>query len=169
MERTKRLRHRNAEQIQSDMEGLFRALVERQRPLHHRVAGGWRPHLEVFETSDALVVRAELAGVDEATLDVAVEDRLLQIRGQRPKAQGEGRRVYHQMDISYGPFAAEVFIPFPIEPERVEATYDRGMLQIVLPKVPARRIVPRTVPVETGAGAGEGTAPGASRVDEERV
>ncbi|MDP9373132.1 MAG: Hsp20/alpha crystallin family protein [Chloroflexota bacterium] len=152
MERTKRLRHRDAAQIQSDMEDLFRTLVNRQRTMHHQVAGGWRPHLEVFETGEALVVRAELAGVDEATLDVAVEDRLLQIRGQRRPAPSEERRVYHQMDISYGPFVAEVFIPFAIEPERVEATYDGGMLQVVLPKVPARRIVPRTVRVDTGAG-----------------
>lgn len=148
MDRTRRLPSRNAEQIQSEMEGLFRALVNQQR-MHHQVAGGWRPHLEVYETDDALTVRAELAGIDEETLDVAVEEHLLRVRGIRRREASEERRVYHQMDIAYGPFAAEVFIPFAIATEEVEATYENGVLHVLLPKVPARRIVPRTVRVAT--------------------
>lgn len=153
MERTKRLHGRNAEQIQAGMEELFRTLVSRQRTMHHQAGDGWRPHLEVYETDEALVVRAELAGVDERALDVSVEEGLLQVRGVRRRRHGEGRRVYHQMDISYGPFVAEVFIPFPIEAERVDATYDAGMLEVTLPKAPRRRIVPRSVRVETGGAA----------------
>lgn len=160
MERTRRLPGHKAERIQSDMEELFRALVNQQRTLHqmhHQAAGGWRPHLEAYETGESLVVRAELAGVDEETLEVAVEDRALQIRGVRRREPGEERRVYHQMEISYGPFAAEIFIPFAIEPAGVEATYDGGILQVVLPKVPPRRIVPRSMRVDTGV-AGVDTA-----------
>jgi HSP20 family protein len=134
------------------MEGLFRALVNQQRTMHHQVAGGWRPHLEVYETSEALTVRAELAGIDEETLDVAVEEHLLRVRGvRRREASNEERRVYHQMDIAYGPFAAEVFIPFAIATDEVEATYENGVLQVVLPKVPARRVIPRTVRVATAS------------------
>jgi HSP20 family protein len=153
MDRTRRLPSRNAEQIQSEMEGLFRALVNQQRTLHHQVAGGWRPHLEVYETGEALTVRAELAGIAEDELDVAVEEHLLRIRGVRRRAASEERRVYHQMDIAYGPFAAEVFIPFAIATEQVEASYENGVLQVLLPKMPARRVVPRTVRVATPAGA----------------
>lgn len=154
MDRTRRPRNRNAEQIQSEMEDLFRAFFSGQRTLHHRVTGGWRPHAEVYETGDALVVRAELAGVDEETLDVSVEDRLLQIRGLRRRDVGDERRVYHQLGIAYGPFSAEVFLPFAIETERVEAVYEGGMLEVTLPKIPPRRVVPRTVRVGVGAGDG---------------
>jgi len=155
MDRTRRLPSRNAEQIQSEMEGLFRALVNQQRTMHHQVAGGWRPHLEVYETSEALTVRAELAGIDEETLDVAVEEHLLRVRGVRRREanNNEERRVYHQMDIAYGPFAAEVFIPFAIATDEVEASYENGVLQVILPKVPARRVIPRTVRVATANGA----------------
>lgn len=154
MDRTRRLPSRNAEQIQSEMEGLFRALVNQQRTMHHQVAGGWRPHLEVYETSEALTVRAELAGIDEETLDVAVEEHLLRVRGvRRREASIEERRVYHQMDIAYGPFVAEVFIPFAIATDAVEASYENGVLQVILPKVPARRVIPRTVRVATANGA----------------
>lgn len=158
MERRRRPQDRNAEQIQSEMEELFRALVDRQRTMHHQVTGGWRPHLEVYETAENLVVRAELAGVDEGTLDVSVDDRFLHIRGVRRRPAAEERRVYHQMDVSYGPFMAEVLTPFAIDGERVEATYEDGMLQVTLPKIAARRIVPRTVRV--GAKRPEGHSDG---------
>ena len=69
MDRTRRLlMSRQAEQIQSEMEGAFQALVNR---MQHQVAGVWRPHLEVYETGNSLVVRAELAGIDEEVLDVS--------------------------------------------------------------------------------------------------
>jgi HSP20 family protein len=145
MDRTRRLlMSRQAEQIQSEMEGAFQALVNR---MQHQVAGVWRPHLEVYETGGSLVVRAELAGIDEDALDVSVEEHLLRVRGVRRRESHEEKRVYHQMDITYGPFAAEVFIPFAIAPDAVEATYEAGVLQIILPKVPPRRVVPRSVRV----------------------
>jgi HSP20 family protein len=138
---------RKAEQIQSEMEELFRALVNRQRTVHHQAPGGWRPHLEVYETDRALVVRAELAGVEEGGLDVTVEDQILHLRGTRDRDPGQERRVFHQMEISYGPFAAEVFIPFAIDADRVEANHEGGILEVILPKTAPRRISPRTVPV----------------------
>lgn len=156
MDRSRRWPVRNADQLQSEMEGLFQALVNQQRTLYHQVAGGWRPHLEVYETGESLVICAELAGIDEDSLDVSVEEHLLRIRGIRHREASEERRVYHQMDIAYGPFVAEVFIPFAIATETVEATYENGMLQVTLPKVPPRRVVPRSVRIATSATVANG-------------
>jgi HSP20 family protein len=153
MERTRRLlMSRQAEQIQSEMEGVFQALVNR---MQHQGAGAWRPHLEVYETGTAIVVRAELAAIDEQTLDISVEEHLLRVRGVRRREASEERRVYHQMDIAYGPFAAEVFIPSAIATDEVEATYEAGVLQINLPKVPPRRVTPRSVRVTTAQANGQ--------------
>lgn len=153
MDRTRRLlMSRQAEQIQTEMEGVFQSLVNR---MQHQAPGVWRPHLEVYETSDSLVVRAELAGIDEETLDVSVEEHLLRVRGVRRREASEERRVYHQMDIAYGPFVAEVFIPFAIAPDEVEATHEAGVLQIILPKVPPRRVVPRSVRVTTATNGAD--------------
>ncbi len=155
MDRTRRLPSRNVAQIQSEMEDLFRALVNQQRTMHHQVAGGWRPHLEVYETGESLTVRAELAGISEDELDVAVEEHLLRVRGIRRREASEERRVYHQTDIAYGPFTAEVFIPFAIATEEVEASYENGVLQVILPKIPPRRVTARSVRVATVNGGGE--------------
>jgi HSP20 family protein len=151
MDRTRQRPVRQADQIQADMPYLFGSLAGRQRTLHGQVAGGWRPHLEVYETGDALVVRAELAGIEESALDVIVQGRLLRISGVRRRERSGGRRIYHQMEIAYGPFAAEIYLPFPIDPEQVEATYAGGTLEITLPKIPPQRIAPHSA----GSAAGE--------------
>ena len=63
-------------------------------------------------------------------------------------AQGRlDKQIAAQMEISYGPFAAEVFIPFAIDADRVEANHEGGILEVILPKTAPRRISPRTVPV----------------------
>lgn len=141
---------RRPEQIQSEMEELFRALVNRQRSMHHQAAGGWRPHLEVYETARALVVRAELAGVDESSLSVLVHDQLLRLSGSRRRETHDERRLFHQMEISYGPFTAEVFVPFSVDVDHVSAVFVDGILTVTLPKDAPRRIVPRTVQVQSG-------------------
>src|SRR4051812_48779007 len=98
----------------------------------------WRPGIEVYETEKALVVRAELAGIDEQHLRVALDNDTLTIQGKRvPNVPGGGdapeRRSYHEMGIPYGPFRARVVLPFPVDRDGVEANYEHGLLTIVLP------------------------------------
>ncbi|MDQ3045642.1 MAG: Hsp20/alpha crystallin family protein [Chloroflexota bacterium] len=111
--------------------------------LPHAQARLWRPAIEVYETDDALVVCAEIAGMSEEHLRVVVEGDVLLIRGERPDSRQREKRSYHEARIPYGAFGANVFIPFSVDPERSEATYDNGFLRIVLPRALARTIVPR--------------------------
>ncbi len=118
----------------------------------------WRPALEVYETEKALVIRAELAGINEEHLRVALDRDLLTIYGKRlPEARGESdwpeQRSYHEMGIPYGPFRARVALPFPVERGAVEANYEHGVLTIVLPRAERVRIHATTPgePVVVGA------------------
>ena len=116
--------------------------------LNLRITGqtdAWRPALEVYETEKALVIRAELAGINEDHLRVALNSNLLTIHGKRlPEARGESdtpeQRSYHEMGISYGPFRARVALPFPVMRDAVEANYEHGVLTIVLPRAERVRI-----------------------------
>jgi HSP20 family protein len=139
----RRTRPHNPERVQQEMEAMFRTMMA-PRPAMGRGNGGrWRPALEVFETADALVVCAEIAGMDEGQLNVVIDGDLLAIRGERPDPIGNERRAYHEARIPYGAFGADVYIPFPVDPERTHAEYRNGFLQIVLPRIEARTIVPR--------------------------
>ncbi len=126
--------------------------------LSYRMAGqldAWRPSLEVYETENALVIRAELAGINENHLRVGLDGDVLTIQGKRlPEARGESdafeQRSYHEMGISYGPFRARVRLPFPVERDEVEAHYEHGLLTVVLPR--AQRVqIDATTPAEAVA------------------
>ena len=134
---------RDPGRVQQEMEAVFRTLM----PARPTVAPGqptlWRPALEVYETDEALVVRAEIAGMDEEHLSVVVDGDLLVIRGERPDDRRAEKRSYHEARIPYGSFGADVYIPFPVDADRTEAEHNNGFLRIVLPRTVARTIVPR--------------------------
>ncbi|MDQ3412216.1 MAG: Hsp20/alpha crystallin family protein [Chloroflexota bacterium] len=141
----RRARSRDPERLQQEMEAVFRTLM----PGGPAVAGGqpspWRPATEVYETREALVVRAEIAGMDEGQLSVDIDGDMLVIRGERPDRCPDGRRSYHEARIPYGAFRADIYIPFPVDADQTVAEYENGFLRIVLPRGVARTIVPRQV------------------------
>lgn len=136
--------NRNIERIQHDMEDVFHALVTSGRPVRVRIASGglpaWRPPVEVYETDDALVVLVELAGLRDDEIEVVLDDAVMTVRGDRRPAACEERRTVHAMGILYGPFAAEIYLPFSVDNDGVEATYESGMLRVHLPRAAMTRI-----------------------------
>jgi HSP20 family protein len=128
----------------AEVDELFRAYVP-GRPVAFASRGGgrWRPAIEVYETDEALIITAEIAGLQRDEIDVALEGDVLTIRGKRPDtAPCESTRTYHEARISYGEFGADVYVPFPVNAEAAEASYDAGMLRITLPRARGRTIVP---------------------------
>jgi HSP20 family protein len=93
----------------------------------------WHPAMDVYEAETALTVTVELAGVDQEEVEVLLFEDALVIEGRRRLPVTE-EGVYHQAGIRQGPFRVEVSLPVPIELDRVEASYDRGVLRVRLPK-----------------------------------
>jgi HSP20 family protein len=144
---------RDPERVQQEMEQVFRALMPTRPRGGANQSGLWRPPLEVYETDDALVVFAEIAGLDERQLSVVVDQDVLAIRGERPDPRPSEKRSYREAAIQYGAFGADVYIPFPIDADATAAEYHNGFLRIVLPKIAPRTIVPRR-PGEAERGGG---------------
>lgn len=153
----RRNRPHDPERVQKEMEAVFRTLMTPRPVAGQGNAGRWRPALEVFETSEALVVRAEIAGLDEERLNVVIDGDLLAIRGERPDPAHAERRAYHEARIPYGAFGADVYIPFPVDPDRTRAEYQNGFLRIVLPRMVARTIVPSMTDAIGTRGEGTGS------------
>ena len=139
---------REAERIQQDMEEVFRSLIIGVRPLSRSHIGVWRPPVEVVESDSGLVVTVEIAGIREDDVRVVVDSSLLRISGVRRNPATQQRRTYHEMGIAYGPFEADVFLPFAVVLDAVEATYQNGFLRVTLPRAQATRIIPGGVPVK---------------------
>ncbi|MFM8593797.1 MAG: Hsp20/alpha crystallin family protein [Chloroflexota bacterium] len=141
----RRNRTHDTERVQQEMEAMFRTMMPARPAMSRSASRRWRPSLEVYETADALVVSAEIAGMDEGQLSVIVDGEILSIRGERPDPVQGVRRAYHEAQIPYGEFGADVYLPFAIDPDRTQAEYRNGFLRIVLPRTLPRTIVPRHV------------------------
>lgn len=98
----------------------------------------WRPPTDVYETPDAIIVRVEIAGMDESQFTILLDGSHLVIRGSRQEQPG--RRAYHQMEIRFGEFISEVDLSQPVDASQVEATYGNGFLHIALPKVRPHKV-----------------------------
>jgi HSP20 family protein len=109
---------------------------------------GFRPQLDCFRTEDpaTFTVIVDIAGIDPDRVNVSTADRTLVISGERSRQRCEGRS-YQQIEIEYGAFQRVVQLPEDADPTHAEATYEKGLLQIVIPIAkPAERKHP--VPIE---------------------
>jgi len=94
----------------------------------------WRPAADMSETRTTIEVTVDLAGVDEDDFEVHLFDDGLVVEGRRQLPScGEGA-VYHAAGIPQGLFRLELPLPAGVDPERVEARYERGLLHVTLPK-----------------------------------
>ncbi len=93
----------------------------------------WSPPTDVYETEAEYVVRAEIAGLEEADLEISFENGILIISGTRPDLPE--RRAYHQMEIHFGKFSTAIGVPGPIDLDKSSAEYKDGFLIVRMPKV----------------------------------
>ncbi len=98
----------------------------------------WRPPTDVYEHEDKVVVRVEIAGMNEDDFSISLDRNVLVVRGVRPDLTE--RRAYHQMEISFGEFATAVEIHTPIDTDKVHAEYENGFLWVILPKAQPKHI-----------------------------
>lgn len=97
----------------------------------------WSPSVDIFETEDALTVKADLPEVKIEDIDVRVERQTLTLRGQRKFAEvekDESIKGYHRIERSYGEFVRSFAVPSTVDTEKVLADYKNGVLTITLPK-----------------------------------
>ena len=94
----------------------------------------WRPDADTCETATTVEVVVDLAGVEEEDFEVQLFEDALVVEGHRRAPSCQEGTVYHAAGIRQGPFRVEVPLPAPVDPERVEARYERGLLCITLPK-----------------------------------
>lgn len=140
-------RGRRAIDLLGDFSGeLLGGVIGARRAVGYATASSWRPETDLYETADAYHVVLDLAGVDPEQLSVEMEGELLSIRGVRLEGSRAGRR-YHAMEIAAGPFERRVRIARPVDVSGVSASYQRGILEVRLPKAEERPSGRRRVPI----------------------
>jgi HSP20 family protein len=134
--------------LQSDFNRFFEGFFGRPAAGTQR----WAPAMDLSETDDALVLRADLPGLDRDDVSIEIKDNVLTVSGERRDAHEDERQGYHRVERSYGSFARSLTLPRGVDAASVSADFDKGVLEVRIPK-PAEREPHR---VEIGAGAIEG-------------
>jgi HSP20 family molecular chaperone IbpA len=127
-----------ADRVHVEMMGLLHESMPGQRWALARQHKIWRPPTDVYETDTYVVVKVEIAGMDEKGFDISLDGKRLIITGVRDDPAA--KLAYQQMEILYGQFETDVYLPWAIDEENVEATYRNGFLSVFLPKVQPRQV-----------------------------
>jgi HSP20 family protein len=109
----------------------------------------WAPTVDIYETAEELVLKADVPDVDLKDIDVRVENQTLTISGQRKFEQTESNKGYHRIERSYGNFVRSFAVPNSFDTEKIGASYKNGVLTVSLPKKEAAK--PRQIKVEVSA------------------
>lgn len=94
----------------------------------------WSPAIDVSETDEAVVVRADVPGLDPQDIEVSLSGNILTIKGEKKKEKEEKKENFYRVERFYGSFVRSIELPTEVEGDKVEATYKNGVLKIVLPK-----------------------------------
>ncbi len=121
--------------IQDRMNRLFEEILTRGRGREEGLeAGAWMPAVDIYETEDDVVVKAELPGVKKDEVGVEVKGGVLTLRGERKHAKEVKEENYHRIERSYGTFLRSFTLPTTVEEDKVTAKLAEGVLEIRLPK-----------------------------------
>ena len=96
--------------------------------------GKWGPTLDISEGRKDITVKAEIPGIEAKDFDISIDGRLLTIKGEKKQEQKQKEETYYRVERSYGYFNRTIQLPAEVNPDKVDATYKRGVLKIKLRK-----------------------------------
>jgi HSP20 family protein len=136
--------------LQDRMSRVFEeALGRSHRPDEDYISGSWIPSVDVRETSDSLVIQAELPGIEPDAVQVSVENGVLCLKGSRSFEKAAEGETYHRVERAYGAFERSFTLPTNVNAEKIEATYKHGILTLTLPK--REEAKPRSISIKIAA------------------
>jgi HSP20 family protein len=98
------------------------------------VAGAWAPPVDLYETDDAFMVKAELPGLTKDDIHIEVHDRTLTLRGERKHEAEVKEERFHRRERAYGSFQRSFWLPTTVDANQVKASFKDGVLELRLPK-----------------------------------
>ena len=140
--------------IQSEMNRLFNTFFE-AGPGQGGNGGGstlrrWIPPMDLVETEDDFVLRADLPGLTEGDVKIELEDNVLTVSGERKAEHEERKEGYYRVERASGSFSRSLTLPEGVDPETVKASFEKGVLEVRIPKPEERK--PRKVAISVGGG-----------------
>jgi HSP20 family protein len=143
---------RELSSLQNEMNRLFNAFFE--TPSSGGGNGGagpvrrWLPAMDLVETGEHFVLKADLPGLSQEDVNIELEDNVLTISGERKAEHEEKREGFYRMERSFGRFRRALTLPEGIDADAITAGFDKGVLEVRIPKPEERK--PRRVAIQVG-------------------
>lgn len=122
--------------LQERINGMFddtmRALYPHEGEELER--GTWMPAVDIHETEDGYVVKADLPGMKREDIQIDLKDNTLQIKGEKKFEEKVSKDNYIRTERAYGTFVRSFTLPHNVDPEKIKASYRDGVLELTLPK-----------------------------------
>jgi HSP20 family protein len=135
--------------IQNEMNRLFNTFFDQPGAAGRAGANRrWIPPMDLLESDDHYVVRADLPGLSDDDVSVQLEDNVLTISGERKSEHEQQQNGYYRLERASGSFSRSLTLPEGVDPDKVQASFERGVLEITIPKPEQRK--PRQVQISLG-------------------
>ena len=137
---------RELSSLQNEMNRLFNTVFDTP------VAGAnrrWVPSMDLVETGDAFVLRADLPGMTEADVNIEVRDNTLTLSGERKTEYEDRQRGFYRLERQFGKFSRALSLPEGVNAEAIEANFTSGVLEVRIPKPEERK--PRRIEIKAQA------------------
>jgi HSP20 family protein len=131
--------------LQNEMNRLFNTVFDAPAPGNGGGLRRWMPAMDLVEADDRFVLTADLPGLGEDDVKIEFDDGTLTVSGERKAVNEAKKDGYHRVERAYGSFSRSLTLPQGVDPEAVTASFDRGVLEISIPKPEERK--PRRIEI----------------------
>ena len=131
--------------LKNEMNRLFNTVFDAPAAPNPGTMRRWMPAMDLVETEDHFVLRADLPGLAEEDVSIEVEDRVLTVSGERKSEHSENKDGYHRVERAFGSFSRSLTLPEGVDAEAVTANFANGVLEVSIPKPEVRK--PRRIEI----------------------
>ena len=125
---------REVSRLRREMDRLWDEFFGPGRRAFRPLGAEWAPAVDVSETADQVVIKAEVPGVEAKDIDISLSGDVLTIKGEKKSEREEKKENYHLVERSYGSFTRSLRMPAAVEADKIEANYKQGVLTVTCPK-----------------------------------
>ena len=138
----------DVDRLSSEFEKTFEEMFRSVNPMFTLSERTWKPQMDIYETPEEIIILAEIAGVNIENLELEISSKAVRVYGSRTEFPRIENATYRLAEIQYGKFERILYLPAPIDPEIVSASYTNGFLQVRLAKLALNKI--HKVPITEG-------------------
>ena len=131
--------------LQNEMNRLFNTVFDAPPPGNGQTMRRWMPAMDLVESGDHFVLRADLPGMNEEDVKIEVEEGTLTISGERKAEHEANEEGYYRVERAFGSFSRSLTLPKGVDADAVSASFDRGVLEVRIPKPEERK--PRRIEI----------------------